>query len=161
MTRKRRTKNFGDVIRAELAADGELALAVEEEAIHADIARAVYRLRTEAGLTQTELAREIGSHQTVISRVEDADYDGHSLAIIIKIAFALNKRVDVSFHNRPSPTREVTEVFAVDWSAMEAWPTQVGEADAEIKAEIAKDVNDQLRMVPPVGSGRAMVLGGN
>ena len=30
-------------------------------------------------------------------RLEDADYDGHSLAMLRRIAAALNKRVDIRF----------------------------------------------------------------
>ena len=42
---KKRTRNFGDVIRAKLAANPELAAAVEEESFNADIAQQVYDLR--------------------------------------------------------------------------------------------------------------------
>jgi predicted transcriptional regulator len=94
---KKRTRNFGDVIRAKLAADPELAKAVEEEAFHADIAQQVYDLRTNAKLTQKELAVLVGTRQSVISRIEDADYDGHSLAMLRRIASALNRRLKVEF----------------------------------------------------------------
>jgi hypothetical protein len=33
----------------------------------------------------------------VISRLEDADYDGHLLAMLRRIAAALNKRVEIRF----------------------------------------------------------------
>ncbi len=79
---KKRTRNFPDIIRAELAADSELAQAVEEESFNADIAQQVYDLRTEVGLTQKELAERVGTQQSVISRIEDADYDGHSLTML-------------------------------------------------------------------------------
>lgn len=35
-------------------------------------------MREEAGLTQAELADRIGTQPSQISRIEDADYDGHS-----------------------------------------------------------------------------------
>ena len=53
---KKRTRDFGDVIRAKLAANAELAKAVEEESFNADIAQKVCDLRTEAKLTQKQLA---------------------------------------------------------------------------------------------------------
>jgi hypothetical protein len=34
---------------------------------------------------------------SVISRLEDADYDGHSLAMLRRIAAALKKRVEIRF----------------------------------------------------------------
>jgi DNA-binding XRE family transcriptional regulator len=60
-----------------------------------DIAGQIYQLRTKAGLTQKRLARMIGTTQSVISRLEDADYDGHSINILERIARALNCRIEV------------------------------------------------------------------
>jgi predicted transcriptional regulator len=48
-------------------------------------------------LTQTELARLVGTTQSVIARLEDADYQGHSLSMLSRVARALNKRVDIRF----------------------------------------------------------------
>jgi hypothetical protein len=39
----------------------------------------------------------IGTTASVISRLEDADYEGHSLAMLRRIAAALNKRVEIRF----------------------------------------------------------------
>lgn len=91
------TKNFLDVIRAEMAADPELAKAVDEERLHADIAEQIVRLRTEANLTQKQLAEKSGMKQSAISRIEDADYYGHSLKSLNRIAYAFNKRIAVVF----------------------------------------------------------------
>ena len=97
-----RTRNFADVIRAKMAADPELAKAIEVEYFHADIAQKVYDLRHKARLTQKQLANLIHTKQSVISRIENADYSGHSLAILNRIAFALGKRLRVAFHARPA-----------------------------------------------------------
>jgi ribosome-binding protein aMBF1 (putative translation factor) len=102
MAKKKRTRNFGDVIRAKLAADPELAKAVEEESFNADIAQQVYDLRTEAKLTQKQLADLINTQQSVISRIEDADYDGHSLMMLKRIAAALKRRLKVEFCAPPA-----------------------------------------------------------
>ncbi len=48
-----------------------------------------------AGLTQTELAKLVGSKQPVIARLEDADYEGHSLTMLQRIAIALNQKVEI------------------------------------------------------------------
>ncbi len=61
------------------------------------IAQQVYELRTQAGLTQNELAELVGTTQSVISRLEDADYNGHSLPMLCKIAAAMHKKVQVRF----------------------------------------------------------------
>jgi predicted transcriptional regulator len=54
-------------------------------------------LRTKAGLSQRELAKKIGTTASVICRLEDSDYDGHSLSLLKRIAEALDKRVEIRF----------------------------------------------------------------
>ena len=71
----------------------EMADLVEQEQANLDVAREIYALRIKAKLSQAELARKVGTTQSVISRLEDADYDGHSLAMLRRIASALEKRV--------------------------------------------------------------------
>ena len=79
----------------------EMAALVEQEQANLDVAREIYELRIKAKLSQAELARKVGTTQSVISRLEDADYDGHSLAMLRRIASALEKRVEIRFV--PSP----------------------------------------------------------
>lgn len=80
-----------------IAQDPELVEQYEEEVINAEIARKIYDLRTKAGLSQRELAKKVGTAASVICLLEDADYDGHSLSMLKRIAEALNKRVDIRF----------------------------------------------------------------
>lgn len=72
---------------------------VELEKIQADndVARKIYDLRVKAGLSQRALAKLVGTTASVICRLEDADYEGHSLAMLNRIAAALNKRVEIRF----------------------------------------------------------------
>lgn len=70
---------------------------LEEERANADVARKVYRLRRRAGLTQQQLAKLVGTTPSAISRLENADYQGHSLSMLRRIAAALNKRVEIRF----------------------------------------------------------------
>ena len=70
---------------------------LEEARASAKVARKVYELRTKAKLTQKELAVRVGTTPSVISRLEDDDYDGHSLGMLHRIAAALNKRVEIRF----------------------------------------------------------------
>jgi ribosome-binding protein aMBF1 (putative translation factor) len=77
--------------------DPEKAEKFEEELANADVASKIYRLRTKAGLTQKELAAHVGTTPSVISRLEDADYGGHSLAMLRRIASALDKRLEIRF----------------------------------------------------------------
>jgi DNA-binding XRE family transcriptional regulator len=63
------------------------------------VARKIYTLRRRAGLTQGQLAKLVGTTTSVICRLEDADYQGHSLAMLRRVANALNKRVELRFVN--------------------------------------------------------------
>ena len=75
---------------------GRLA-ALEEARANAEVAREIHALRQKAGLTQKQLAAMVGTTPSVISRLEDADYEGHSMAMLRRIAAALNKRVEIRF----------------------------------------------------------------
>ena len=70
---------------------------LEEARANEEIARKIYELRTSARLTQARLAKLIGTTASVISRLEDADYEGHSLAMLRRIGAALNQRVEIRF----------------------------------------------------------------
>jgi DNA-binding XRE family transcriptional regulator len=70
---------------------------LEEERANADIARKIYELRTRAGLTQRELAALVGTSASAICRLEDADYEGHSLSMLRRVAEALNQRAEIRF----------------------------------------------------------------
>ncbi len=71
--------------------------ALEEARADDEVARKIFELRTKAGLTQAQLAKMIGTTASVISRLENSDYEGHSLAMLRRIAAALNKRVEIRF----------------------------------------------------------------
>ena len=70
---------------------------LEEARANEEIARKIHELRTAAALTQAQLAKLIGTTASVICRLEDADYEGHSLAMLRRIAAALNQRVEIRF----------------------------------------------------------------
>ncbi len=77
--------------------DAEQEAAYEEHLANAVIARKLFDLREQAGLSQRELAKLVGTSASVICRLEDADYDGHSLSMLQRIAAALDKRVEIRF----------------------------------------------------------------
>jgi transcriptional regulator with XRE-family HTH domain len=71
--------------------------ALEEARANDAVARKIYTLRHEKGLSQRELAKLIGTTASVICRLESADYEGHSLAMLQRIAAALDRRVEIRF----------------------------------------------------------------
>ena len=70
---------------------------LEEARADDEVARKIFELRTRAGLTQSQLGKLIGTTASVICRREDADYEGHSLAMLRRIAAALNQRIEIRF----------------------------------------------------------------
>lgn len=98
---RKTTTDFAEYVRAKLAKNPLLSDAVDEAGVEADIAEEIYQARIGARMTQKELAERIGSHQSVIARMEDADYQGHSIAMLRRIANATGRRLDVSFRARP------------------------------------------------------------
>ena len=77
-----------------VAEDIELRTAFRQQA---EIAELVHEARTGAGLSQRELAKRVGTTASVICRLEDGDYDGHSMAMLRRVAEALGQRVEVRF----------------------------------------------------------------
>ena len=99
MGRKRRpTTDAVEIIhRRYFEGKPERLAELEEERANAEVARKIYALRRKAGLTQRELAKLVGTTSSVVCRLEDADYWGHSLSMLRRIAAALDKRVEIRF----------------------------------------------------------------
>ena len=90
-----RTDAAGILRRRYVDGDPARAAAVERERINAEVAQLIYERRVAAGLTQKQLAELAGTKQSVISRLEDADYEGHSLTMLQRIANALGQRITI------------------------------------------------------------------
>lgn len=97
MKNNEKTANAVDILHRRYIRDSlERQASLEAERLHAQVACTIYDLRKQAGLTQKELAKLIGTTQSVISRLEDADYEGHSLSMLSRIAAALGRRLTFS-----------------------------------------------------------------
>jgi ribosome-binding protein aMBF1 (putative translation factor) len=90
-----KTKDALQVVEEMVSDDAELQRIIAEETVNAQVARMIFDARSQAGLTQKELARLVGTTQSVIARLEDADYRGHSLTLVNRIAAALKLRIDI------------------------------------------------------------------
>jgi ribosome-binding protein aMBF1 (putative translation factor) len=91
-----KTNDALKILQAMTQDDPEMEEMIRESYVNARIAQIIYEARTNAGLTQQQLAEQIGTKQSVIARLEDAEYEGHSLSMIQKIARALNQRLEVN-----------------------------------------------------------------
>ena len=85
--------------------DQERIAEYEQAAADVDVAQAIYEMRTQAGLTQRQLAAKLGTTASVVCRLEDAAYEGHSLAILRRIAEVLGKRIEIRFVPAEKPRR--------------------------------------------------------
>ncbi len=75
-----------------------------------DLALLVREMREGAGLTQAELAKKAGTTQSVIARLEDAEYTGHSLMMLERIAAVCGVALKLHAEKKPNFDREVALV---------------------------------------------------
>ncbi len=68
---------------------------LREASLNAKVAQLIYTARKQAGLTQQQLADLIQTKQSVIARLEDADYEGHSLSMLQRIGEALGQKIEI------------------------------------------------------------------
>jgi ribosome-binding protein aMBF1 (putative translation factor) len=72
-----------------------------------DLALLVREMREDSGLTQAELAKKVGTTQSVIARLEDAEYTGHSLMMLERIAGACGVALKLHAEKKPHFDREL------------------------------------------------------
>jgi ribosome-binding protein aMBF1 (putative translation factor) len=94
--RRRSVTDAVEIAIQDLGDAPALRTRIEEEKLNFHVAQMIYDARHKNGLTQKQLAELIGTRQQVIARLEDADYEGHSLSILQRIAAALGRRLEVS-----------------------------------------------------------------
>ena len=75
-----------------------------------DLAVLVREMREDASLTQVELAKKVGTTQSVIARLEDAEYTGHSLTMLARIAAVCGIALKLRAEKKPHFNREVALV---------------------------------------------------
>jgi ribosome-binding protein aMBF1 (putative translation factor) len=91
------SKTLGHLYDRFIAGDPERVASYEKARADSEVAGAIHALRTEAGLSQRELAARVGTSASVICRLEDADYQGHSLSMLRRVAAAMGRQVVISF----------------------------------------------------------------
>src|SRR5713101_1759542 len=107
-----KTTNALEILRRRYVGDDpERITSFGQEKLNAEIARTIAQLRTEAGLTQKQLADKIGTTQSVVSRLEDAEYEGHSLSMLNRIAHALNQKIKLMLEPNDSDVETVRMAF--------------------------------------------------
>ncbi|CAN5149832.1 hypothetical protein BH11CYA1_BH11CYA1_51220 [soil metagenome] len=111
MNKKLKSRKIADGIelldRKYVRKDEKMKKMVEEEFEKLQIGQQIYDLRKEANLTQEELADLVGTTGSVISRLESAEYDGHSVKMLQRVASALGKKVTINIVDKENQLRSI------------------------------------------------------
>jgi ribosome-binding protein aMBF1 (putative translation factor) len=101
---------FELIYRRYIKDDPARVASFQEELTKAEIAREIYDLRDQAGLTRQQLADLSGTTASVIEDIEEADYEGDFLSMASRIAAVLHRKVEVRLV--PVETSDFGEVGA-------------------------------------------------
>jgi len=83
---------------------------LREEERRLKLAAALREIPESAGISQSELARRIGTTPSVICRLEDPDYEGHSLRTLQRIVAALGMGLELTLVKGTGKTRRTKAV---------------------------------------------------
>jgi ribosome-binding protein aMBF1 (putative translation factor) len=124
--------SFSDFLKHELATDADLAESFEADRFSISVGRVIANARKSAGLSQAKLAKRAETHQSVIGRLEQADYDGHSISMLRRIAKALGKRLEIRLVDDSDTSDERDDFDALasneigaEWSHQDEWNPKV------------------------------------
>jgi ribosome-binding protein aMBF1 (putative translation factor) len=95
MSRKPKSAALQELYEELIGDDPRKQADYEEAFVNVKAAQLLYDMRTMAGLSQRELAKRVGTTASVICRLEDADYSGHTLQMLNRIASALGRRIEL------------------------------------------------------------------
>lgn len=112
---KRKQTEFMKWMDAKLAADPELARAVEERMAEMRIEQELVALREKEGLSQKDFAVRIGATQPYIAKLESGRVQNLGLKTLARYAAATGTRLTVSFepiqhHRKPARRRQAAIV---------------------------------------------------
>ena len=100
--KKNKTSDAVEILNRHFGNDADTRSEIEQIKQDMEVGTLIYQARHAAGLTQQQLAERVGTTQSVISDLESADYEGHSMPMLRRIASALGMSVQVSFVKSPS-----------------------------------------------------------
>jgi DNA-binding XRE family transcriptional regulator len=103
---KKSTTDARSILRRRIHRGGkERIVQLEQTRREMSLGMKIRAVREEAGFTQQQLAEQIGTQRSAISRIEDADYDGHSVGLLAKVAEALDMLLLIDFQPKHPPSR--------------------------------------------------------
>lgn len=99
-------KTLMDDIHEELQGNRALNARFQRELTRLQLADQILKLRERGALSQAQLARKIGTHQSAVARMEQSTYRGYTVATLAKIAAAAGVRLEVRFVPRGRRARQ-------------------------------------------------------
>ena len=102
---KRKDETLRDFVREQLK-DSQFREAYQEATLALGLAKKITTLRTRLRMTQSELARRMGTKQQAISRLEKGDYEGFTLKTLERIAAVTNTELEIQF--RPKKLKKAS-----------------------------------------------------
>lgn len=100
MKRRKKTSDAVELMNKWYGGDEEWEQMLVEERLRVQVGQIVYDLRTEADLSQAALAELVGTAQSIISRLENADYEGSALEMLYRVCSALHRQIRVERMDR-------------------------------------------------------------
>ncbi len=97
----RHRTNF-DMYLEEQLRDPDFAKRFEKAGEAWDVALKLASLRKASGLSQKQLAKQVGTSQQQISRLESPSYEGHSLSMLRRVAEVLGASIHVEIQPKKS-----------------------------------------------------------
>jgi ribosome-binding protein aMBF1 (putative translation factor)/putative component of toxin-antitoxin plasmid stabilization module len=99
---------WDDIKRKRPGPDADTRAGVEQDLA---LGQLIYDLRTEAGLSQRELAERMGTTQSVISRLEEGGGARNRIDTLARVATALDRHLVVSFPEKvPAKLKDAVQV---------------------------------------------------
>lgn len=109
MSKNKRTTDAVEILhRRFVVKDRDVQEALHVERANYRIAKAIVELRTKLGLSQQKFAELVGTTASVICRLENAEYEGHSTSMLERIASAVEHRVDLEVRFVPLKRRSLS-----------------------------------------------------
>jgi predicted transcriptional regulator len=96
---KKKATNFEE-FEAELLQDPEIKKEYEALKPKYDLIQSLIKRRNQLNMSQSQLARNIGTRQPAISRLERGDFNNITLSTLMKVAQALDLDLDITLKSR-------------------------------------------------------------
>ncbi len=98
--KSKKTSDAVELMNKWYGGDAKWEQMLVDERLRVQVGQIVYDLRTEADLSQEALAKIAGTSQSIISRVENADYEGSALEMLYRVCSALHRQIKVKRLNK-------------------------------------------------------------